>query len=250
MTTRQRPYIGVTGYTDSADVFATLAIPLSSDRQIMIGVLSSRRKIAEGTASFPNRYPEPAHIKNIFVNHPRALNLIHYNTNDQPTLPAQLEQLIALGGPHLHGFQLNMAWPEPELIAAAAEKVERIVLQIGGYALKRANSPQKVIERLKSYQGIITDVLFDLSGGHGQPLDPVVAEQYLSAITEEFPNLGIGAAGGLSSTTLHLVDPLLKKFRKLSIDVEGRVRDNTPDDKMVMDAVTNYIRAADKLIGT
>ncbi len=248
MTTRKNSYIGVTGYVDSANVHATLAIPLSSDRLIMIGVLSSRRKTIEGTASFPNRYPEPAHIKNIFVNHPHALNLVHYNTNDQPTLPAQLEQLIELGGPHLHGFQLNMAWPKPELIAAAAKKVERIVLQIGGLALKKANSPQKVIERLKPYQGIITDVLFDPSGGRGQPLNPAIAEQYLSAITEEFPNLGIGAAGGLSSTTLHLVGPLLQKFPQLSIDVEGRVRDGTPDDRMVMGAVTDYVRAADTLI--
>jgi hypothetical protein len=105
-----------------------------------------------------------------------------------------------------------------------------------------------VIERLKPYQGIITDVLFDPSGGRGQPLDPAVAEQYLAAITEKFPDLGIGAAGGLSTTTLHLVDPLLKKFRKLSIDVEGRVRDNTPDDRMVITAVTSYIRTADTLI--
>lgn len=78
----------------------------------------------------------------------------------------------------------------------------------------------------------------------------MVAEQYLAAITEKFPDLGIGAAGGLSPTTLHLVGPLLKKFPKLSIDVEGRVRDNTPDDRMVMGAVASYIRAADKLIGT
>ena len=250
MTTRKRPYIGVTGYTDSADVLATLAIPLSSDRQIMIGVLSSNNKLTGHPTRWSGRYPEPETIKSIFVDHPNALNLIHYATNDRPTLPAQLEQLIALGGPHLHGFQFNIAWPKPELIAAAAEKVERIILQIGGYALKRANSPQKVIERLKSYQGIITDVLFDLSGGHGQPLDPVVAEQYLAAITEKFPDLGIGAAGGLSPTTRHLVGPLLKKFPKLSIDVEGRVRDNTPDDRMVMGVVASYIRAADKLIGT
>lgn len=241
-----KPYIGVTGFMSAGEVRSVLRNDLPLGRDLMVGVLSSYKMLTGRGAKFPGRYPEPEKIRDIFVSHPRAVNLIHYATDDRPTLPHQLERLIKLGGPHLHGFQLNMAWPEPNHLEYVASHVQRIVLQLGARAIEVGGSPREVSERLKAYHGLITDVLLDPSGGRGELIDLKYALNYLQCICPDHPHLGIGIAGGLSPETLVHIVPLMKEFPNLSTDVEGRVRE-TATDTLVIPRVLEHLAMHQRL---
>jgi phosphoribosylanthranilate isomerase len=226
--TNQHPYIGITGFMHQDEV-AQVLTHAPEHHAIMIGVLSSRNKLLGKSPKSPGRYPELEAVKHIFVDHPRSVNLIHYATNDQGTLEEQLERFIDLGGKHLHGFQLNMAWPNPRQLEKIAPRLKRLVLQLGSRAIQEGGAPHSLSDRLSSYNGLITDILFDTSGGLGKPFNPAFARSYLEQIVHDHPTLGIGVAGGLAPETVSLVEPLLKDFPQLSIDAEGRLRDTLTD---------------------
>jgi hypothetical protein len=139
---------------------------------------------------------------------PKTLNLIHYATYDRPNLSDQLKKLVEVGGPFLNGFQLNVCWPNPFDLEEIAQYKLRIVLQVGAKALEQSSSPGSFREILGAYDGLITDVLIDPSGGLGKPFDVELAHSRLAIIREYFPKLGFGVGGGLSAETIEIVAPL------------------------------------------
>jgi hypothetical protein len=60
--------------------------------------------------------------------------------------------------------------------------------------------------------------------GKGKGMDAEWLLPFAHAIKKRFPEMGIGAAGGLGPETMHLVEPLVEDFPDLSIDAQGRLR--------------------------
>lgn len=240
---RPRPYIGVTGFMSRLEVEAVLSIfPENGPRDLMVGVLASAKTMAEPPipVRWPQRYPRKEDIADIFVDDPRAVNLVHYATDDRHTLGEQLPRIP--GGDLMHGYQLNVAWPSINPMKQAT-KDRRVVLQIGRKAVEEAkDSPSQVAWELSFYRDFVTDVLFDPSGGKGLPLDLDRAAAFVKAIAEACPTLGIGIAGGLSADRLPEVAPLLKRFPFLSIDAEGRLR--TENDHLDPGLTLAYVQRA------
>ena len=108
--------------------------------------------------------------------------------------------------------------------------------------------PQDVIaRRCAAYEGIITDALIDASEGMGVPLDAARSAEYLSAVAEAAPTLGLVVAGGLHAGNLaSLLSPLLPSWSHVSIDAEGRLRDN--QDRLSIPESTAYLAAALELL--
>lgn len=249
------PYIGVTGFTNKAEVSAALdtfdSLPDWGLRMFMVGVLASSKTLAGKTNKWPNRYPHVYDIATLFPPHRRTLNLIHYSTDDRQTLHDQLRQLMRFGGMNLDGFQLNICWPEPSSITMPVRAVpteKRVVLQLGRGALEEmGNNPEAIAKRLDAYRGLITDVLVDASGGRGIPMDLEPTHSYVRAISTRHPHFRIGVAGGLSSQTIGQLKPLTRHnlFPRLSVDAEGRLR--TAEDHLDVEAMKNYISAVHRL---
>src|SRR5437868_5866280 len=106
------PYVGVTGFMSRPEVVEALAmVPRGSVRRLMVGVLMSSKTLVGQINKWPGRYPKKDAIVDIFIDDPRALNLIHYNTDNPEALFTQLAEITKLAGPNLDGFQLNIAWP-------------------------------------------------------------------------------------------------------------------------------------------
>jgi hypothetical protein len=61
-------------------------------------------------------------------------------------------------------------------------------------------------------------------------------------ITDKGWNIGLGVAGGLGPDSLNLVEPLIAKFPNLSIDAEGRLRNNQND--LDLKAMSDYLAKA------
>ena len=242
---KKKPYIGVTGFMFPDQVIAALESTdfKKADRLLMVGVLASSKTIQGLTNKWPHRYPEFERIKDIFQDHESCLNLIHYNTKEPETLTEQLLKVTDAAGPNLHGFQLNIAWPNPLSIQKYKDEHpdKVIVLQVGGGAFSMINhEPEMLEDMVQSYLGIADYVLLDPSGGLGQELNPSAMRDYLLAIAKHEKQLGLGVAGGLSSTTLNLIEPLVKDFPNLSIDAEGRLR--TTEDNLDKLKVKDYLQ--------
>ncbi len=245
------PYIGITGFTKKDEVTSALvAYPENHERLLMVGVLASYKTLRDIalTQKWQDRYPNPVNISTLFTDDPRVLNLVHFNTEagQESSVLADMIRIHNIAGPNFHGFQLNMAWPEIRQLdeyRMAFGFIPRIVLQLGRRAMEIAgNTPQGVTDMLYNYVGLIDDVLFDPSGGRGQPFDTERANQFLSAIADKGWGLGLGVAGGLGPDSLYLVEPLLKKFPNLSFDAEGLLRN--PNNDLNPQSVKAYIRKA------
>ena len=246
----RKPYIGITGFVTKEEVTEILKlIPPSSKRLLMVGVLASWGTMYENKES--GRYPSIKNISEIFIKHPLALNLIHYNTRNTDTLCDQLVSLTAYGGKNLQGFQLNFTWPPIDQLKGyrSIYKNNIIVMVITPQAFEDARrSPRLLISRIKDYKGLIDYVLLDRSGGCGISLDTIFMREYLHVLHAKDLGMRFSIAGGLSEDTLYLIEPLVKEFPGLSFDAEDKLR-NSCDDSLNLDFAKNYIHRALKMSG-
>lgn len=250
MAKKTGPYVGVTGFMLLAEVNEALAmVPHGLTRRLMIGVLMSSKTLAGQQNKWPGRYPKKEAVADIFVDDPRALNLVHYNTDHSETLFTQLVEITELTGPYLDGFQLNIAWPPISQIKDYWEAYpdKFFLLQIGSKAMTQVESMERFAELVGAYLPMIDAILIDPSGGKGEPLDAAKGAEYLRAV-REYPTLGIGIAGGLGPETLHLLDTLVREFPELSIDAESRLRTPKPEDKLCIDAMRTYLEDAFQIL--
>ena len=214
MAKKVGPYVGVTGFMSCAEVSEALAmVPHGSTRRLMVGVLMSSKTLVGQPNKWPGRYPKKEVVADIFINDPRALNLVHYNTDHPEMLLKQLVEITELAGPHLDGFQLNITWPPISQLEDYWEAYpdKFLLLQVGGKAMAQVESMERFTELVGAYLPMIDAILIDPSSGKGEPLDAVKGAEYLRAV-RYYPTLGVGITGGLGPETLYLLDSLVKEF--------------------------------------
>lgn len=236
-----KPYIGITGFTKNEEVNEILSlVPTSSKQLLMIGVLANWNTVYKNKES--NRYPNTENIAKIFPSNPLAINLIHYDTENTKNLHEQLLMLNKLGGKNLHGIQLNLTWPpKDELrIYRSLSPNNIIVLVITSKAFYDADyDPNLLVSKIQEYKGLVDYILLDQSGGYGIPINTELMMECIEVFKAKELNMGIGVAGGLSPTTLNLVEPLIKEFPDLSIDAEDKLRDD--NDCLNLNIARDYL---------
>jgi len=252
---KNKPYIGVTGFTQNSDVLQCLdVVPDNSERLFMVGVLLSSKTINGGVNKYPVRYPHYKNIKNIFINDPRCLNMIHYVTDDKSTLAKQLLDAAEIGGEHCHGFQLNVVWPDIPTLEEVKKELpnHKFVIQCSGSAMRRFETaegstvPDLLHTVVKEYQkaGVIDYLLIDPSGGRGKSFNAINTIKSLKPhLLQE--SYGIGVAGGLKLDTVSRLIPVLAKVPYLFWDAEGGLRDLS-DNLMINEAI-DYLNASFEL---
>ncbi len=246
-------YVGVTGFMRPGEITATLTVwPETTERKLMVGILVSSKTLMGVQNKWPGRYPHVNVVSKLLVDDPRVLNLVHYNTDHPDRLGADLKTMHESFGPHLHGFQLNMVWPEPSALLdyrMAGHTDSFIVLQIGARALREFDGSNtlhlanQLAYKIGRYEECADAILIDPSGGLGLPFDPVKAMLYLRAITDKGIAIGMGVAGGLGPNRMDL-DPLgelFEVFPRLNIDAEGKLRTPHPEDALNVAAVLMYV---------
>ncbi len=172
-------------------------------------------------------FPPKESITEIFSLH-ETMNCLHYADYDNIDVAENLKSAIRYGGLNLHALQLDMVWPNPEDIYKArcstSKKIE-IILQVGKNALEQINNdPEEMVRRIISYGNNVNYILLDKSMGKGLGMDATALIPFVSAIKKYLPSLGVVVAGGLGPTSMHLLEPLTKIFKDLSIDAQGQLR--------------------------
>ena len=253
------PYFGITDFMNFDQVkrmldvlhFSSIGI---TKRKLHVGVMMSYKTLNDIPSRWQNAFPPKDMIASIFQSDD-TLNCLHYaDYENNPDLSHNLAKAIGYGGVGIHAVQLDMIWPAPEEIANGvhfSRKYVEIILQIGGKALEKiGNDPAAVVEKLREYDGLIHRILLDKSGGKGLGMDAAGLLPYAHSIQDAFPNIGIGAAGGLGPDTLNIIAPLIKEFPDLSFDAQGKLRPSGDAlDPIDWYLAAKYLQRALKLCG-
>lgn len=229
------PYIGITDFTSFEQVIKMcdlfqLCKPSESQRMLHIGVMMSFKTLNGMETKWSKVFPSKEIIADIFrsKDDSNVYYCLHYADYNHDTKFTDLARGLEYAGPFVDALQLDMPWPDPAMIAGGVHTSRRqieVILQIGQNAIEEANNdPVEVVRRLEDYEGVIHRVLLDKSMGRGLDMDAVSLMPFARAINDRFPNLGLGAAGGLGPHSLNLVESLVQEFPELSIDAQSRLR--------------------------
>ncbi|MDD4290009.1 MAG: hypothetical protein PHH83_01895 [Patescibacteria group bacterium] len=223
-------YIGITGFTTETQVQKLSdLIPKNFSRKLMIGLL-----VSYGTLNgeiMGGRFVQLEKIKQLFDTseahdeNQKNLNFIHYCDPHKIKLSDSLKKITDISGKNLHGFQLNMRWPDPKIISNYKNHFpnKKFVIQMEkGDFLEY--SPQKMALRLTQYQELCEYVILDMSMGSGKQMLGFTLMKYAEQIKEK-TKMNIVFAGGLHYQNLDIIKPILEKFPDMSIDAEGRLLD-------------------------
>ena len=248
------PYCGITGFMNRGEVNTIAKAALfaggTETRRLMVGVLVSYKQVLNDEMHRPTRYPALDDMHHIFGgNSPRVINLVHYNTSEQSTLCSQLLRIIEYSHGLVHGFQLNMLWPDrPQLVKFKTVcPATKIVLQVNSRCMKSIeHNPIGLWHKVCEYGDLVDYVLLDLSGGRGKILDANHLLPFVEKLQDKAPRLGIVVAGGLHGGNLHILKPILDICPTVSIDAEGCLRNSRHDDMNIVKA-EEYIEEARKI---
>ncbi len=255
MKTSAKPYIGVTGFIDRSQVEQVLLACeyALTTHQLMVGVAVNLETLQGHESShWPERFPAISEISGIFVDHKKVINLVHFSwgRKGKPLYHDEqakaVSRLMSHTGKNCHGIQFNMIWPAVEAIRVAAEDYGVRVLQIGKTAIEKANfDPETVAEMLLPYGELVTDILFDMSAGHGKEMDTQSAIPFLRQIQKHNPHLRVGMAGGLyAGNVAEKISPFVRLFSSLNIDAEGKLMGE--NGKLYMESVCRYVEQAQR----
>ena len=244
------PYVGITDFENGSQARNMVElVPYNHRRSIMVGIMMSYKTLRGIPTSkgWEKIWPKPGEIDDIFIDHPRALNTLHYADYDGKTSYDDLFAAVAFCGRNIKAIQLDMIWPSPSLVLELVGSPVSlpVILQIGQNAFDRiANDPRQMIRRLAEYSmngcSALSGVLLDRSMGKGKGMDAKSLRPFIEILFKERPDLRIAVAGGLGPTTLDLVRPLMDEFPDLSIDAQGQLRDDGDSTKPI-----NWLRAHD-----
>lgn len=228
------PFVGFAGVTSAEQAECLLEMAkqqrLPRDRRLAVGVLTSFKALLAGVPSNPDLYVRPEELETLFLDSPRLLNLVHYNSSEARGLYAQVQEIVTAPS-YCDGAQLNVVWPRPDQLLRLRTNIRmHMVLQVGRAAYQVAGgTPAGLVAQLRRYWAemrgqsvpLIDRVWLDLSGGEGVALDITWALRAMTAIREAELDIEIGVAGGLHAGNLASLRPLLKLDPNLSWDAQS-----------------------------
>ena len=241
-------YIGITDFDTAKQSEKMVSlVPIDSQQSLMVGVMTSYKVLNGEKSSWSKVWLKPDDLYKPFIDHPKAFNTLHWADYEGNTSIGDLITAAELSGENLRAIQLDMIWPDPNLVYSFV-KHRRIpvILQVGRKAMEKAGgTARKVSERLDQYGEALGGVLLDMSGGEGIPLDAKFLSPFVRTISKQNQNLRIAVAGGLGPKTLNLVTPLLDEYPRLSIDAQGQLRKSGDSRKPIdWDLASLYLSRA------
>ena len=232
-----KPYIGVTGFTNSNqanEISKIFKQNLPEDMTGMFGILLSYSNLLnpdkEMTSKWANRYAKlkdmPQILKNIDSNFFPAL---HYYTkgNFYEELRPILPDLMKKG---LKGVQLNIAWPNEEYFKNLTQEFPnlKIIFQISKRATEN-KTQSEIVSKLDSYGSDFDYCLFDMSEGGGTQKGHDKSFEFYKECKKQEKHIDHVFVGGLSPENVgeRIKEIYSKGIHKFGTDAEGQLMDET-----------------------
>lgn len=231
---KTEPYIGITDFTSfeqvrrMLDVFRKHRHP-ESRRILHVGVMMSYKTLNDIESMFSGVFPHYDTVASILRSTDEDVyNCLHYADYGSRTRSTDLVRALQYAGPFVDAIQLDMTWPDPEMVRNAiwtSDKDIEVILQVGRSIFDECRGdPDKIVNRLERYEGVIHRVLLDKSMGHGLGMNSAELIPFVQAIKARFPAFRLVTAGGLGPNSINLVEPLIRVFPDISIDAESKLR--------------------------
>ncbi len=226
------PYIGITDFTTPKeskmmlDFFAEVT-EYKLPHKLMVGVMMSRKTLCGLPTKWGSVFPAKEKVSEIFIEHPLAMNTLHYADYDGVDVKNNLFEAIRWSGRNVHALQLDMIWPPAEALKELRGQYPslKIVLQVGTNAFDEiSNSPAALLSQLEEYKKNLDYVLLDRSMGRGLGMNPDLHLSHFQILSSMQRDLGIAIAGGLGPNTVQVIETLVAEFPNLSIDAQGKLR--------------------------
>lgn len=250
------PYIGVTDFKTRAQVEkAKRCIQPSSGRRLHVGAMMSYKTFhgIPTETGWENIWLSSEGLQQLFVPDDEVFNVLHWaDYAPVPETSAQdLVNACKSCGPGLTGLQLDMIWPDFEMIMDVKNSLPdtAIILQVSKVAIKSIEALELSLEyKLCSYKSRVDYILLDYGMGKGTPF---VLKEILELITISrkcFPESAIAVGGGLGPTTLFNLDPILEKYKDISWDAQGKLRKSgSATDPLDIKMMCAYLRSSSQL---
>lgn len=251
------PYISITGFTLPEQAWNILSVFRKNSKpgreihyKLGVGVMMSYKTLNGLSTKWSSVFPPRERISDIFVSDNRStdywlFNTLHYADYEGVDVLNNLLKATQFGGKNMNALQLDMVWPEPEVLRIYREKYPnvQIVLQANSIALDQVdNDPEKLVARLLSYRETLDYVLLDRSMGRGLRMDAQALESFVKIINSR-TSLEITVAGGLGPDTLYLLGALPHYI--VGIDAQARLcPDNDALNPIDWDRASEYLHKA------
>ncbi|MEN9881308.1 MAG: hypothetical protein RLZZ308_491 [Candidatus Parcubacteria bacterium] len=253
---QQCSYVGVTDFTtyDQVEV-AKRFIHKDSHRMLHVGAMMSYKTFhgIPTERKWETIWLKPKGLQKLFMKDPTVFNVLHWA--DYVTYPkTSSEDLITactLSGSGLSGLQLDMVWPHISLLEDVKKNFPHlsIILQVSKIAI---NDSRKrgvtLLSDVLRYKDCADYILVDYGMGSGRPFNPEEVLTVLGEVSKAFPEHSLAVAGGIGPETVHLLDPILREYPKISFDAQGQLRrSGNALHPIEMDRVKAYVRATTSL---
>ncbi len=247
------PYIGITGFTEHAQVRRMQAAFVAAGGpglgfRLGVGVMTGRRLRTGEWTSFRAVWPNPTAIPKIFAPLPgersddpaRPFRVLHYVDYDNDgvarrDLVRHLTGAIRDASPGIDALQLDMVWPDPEVLAEVrkAHPEVPLILHVSRLAMERLRVREdmaecgddlaRLLHALDQYQPIpsnLAAVLLDRGECRNRPLDDYALADEARFLREHVPELGIVVGGALGPDTIEILNPFFRRHPGLQVASE------------------------------
>lgn len=242
-----KTYVGITGFTKQEEILSALEWVKPSST-LMVGLVTTYKSIRALPikSSRAKTIPQIHELNTLCMDSSRLFNVAHYSTQtgSEEEILEDLKCITRAGGRHLHGIQLNIAWPDVEVLQTFKKLHPEIslILQLGREAMEAVHQDLHLLaQRLEEYD-MIEYILLDGSSGQAKRFEVIPSTLILHMIKVHFPHLGLGIAGGISPETMSDVRKMRVNFPNISIDAQGALRDH--EHILDLQKVKNYLCAA------
>ncbi|MBR9676649.1 hypothetical protein GOV04_00720 [Candidatus Woesearchaeota archaeon] len=235
-----KPYVGITGFKTSDEVIKVQEqfkkngfLNNHISYLPMFGFIVSNNRVTDITSE---GHKTPA-LKNLAglceLLEPNTLPMVHYYTPDNDQLFEELKKVFNINQLYerelCRSVQLNQLdglapIEQVEMLKEQFSDLE-IVLQVPRKVLNE-NDSEQLASMLKPYDGFVSYVLIDPSGGEGKAIGLKHAIELLHALAQAMPITRLGVAGGLSADNVrHVISTIRKEFKEpFSFDIQALVR--------------------------
>lgn len=204
------------------------------DVRLGVGVMMSRKTLLGLPAKWASVFPRKEDVHSIFLKNPNVFNALHYvdyEGESGESLFENLRKAILYGGPNLDALQLDMIWPDKNVLQQIKSLFPgvKIILQIGREAVAEAGTQAEsvALKIHEDYIGRADYLLLDMSGGKGIQMDPAYLDTLAMTIHRKTGFSNFVFAGGLGPDTVWSVNECLTSVGTPtlpSIDAQSRLR--------------------------
>lgn len=257
VSNKRMPYIGVTDFTSYDQVLQAVAcIPDTVYRRLHVGLMMSYKTFhgIPTETGWEKIWLRGDALRAIFQSHQKIFNVLHWADYEQPckTVSDDLIKACKEAGQHLQGLQLDMIWPQAQLIRDVKRELPNleIILQLGKIALcEMEDAGDLLVDKLIPYLNSVDYFLIDWGMGKGEPMDTRMVQEYLANARTLLPDTKLVVAGGLGPTSYMVLHDFVRLYPQLSCDAQGQLRSSgKATDPIELDRVSGYVRGVCSLL--